>query len=47
MGMAMGVSATSHSRRSAIAGKLDVDMLSYLMDIAANLNFLFSEPLPG
>jgi hypothetical protein len=29
------------------AGKRDIDKLSYLMDIAADLNFLLSEPLPG
>jgi hypothetical protein len=34
-------------RRAAIAGKLDIDKLSYLMDIAADLNFLLSEPLAG
>jgi len=34
-------------RRSAIAGKLVIDKLSCPMDIAANLNFLLSEPLPG
>jgi predicted ATPase with chaperone activity len=34
-------------RRSAIAGKLHIDKLGYLMDIAADLSFLSSEPLPA
>jgi hypothetical protein len=43
----LGAGWNNPPRGSAIARKLDIDKFSYLIDIAADLNFLLSKPLPG